>query len=107
MPTWNYVAVHASGPLEFFNDSERLRALLGALSDRFEAGRPHPWSIDDAPADYLTAQLGAVVGFRLAIERLEGKWKLSQNRGAADRAGVIAGLRADGEDAVADAMEGS
>ena len=92
VPTWNYVAVHATGTMEFFADPDRLRALLARLTDRHEAGRPRPWSLADAPADYMAGQLAGIVGFRLEITRLEGKWKLSQNRAAADRQGVIDGL---------------
>ena len=92
VPTWNYIAIHAYGEPEFFDDAERLRALVARLTERQEAGRPNPWSITDAPADYIAGQLRAIVGVALPIERLEGKWKLSQNRPAADRAGVIAGL---------------
>ncbi|MER0836459.1 FMN-binding negative transcriptional regulator [Pseudomonas aeruginosa] len=88
VPTWNYIAVHAHGRAEIFDDAERLRQLVGALSARHEAGRAQPWSIDDAPADYLAAMLRAIVGFALPIERLEGQWKLSQNRSGADRDGV-------------------
>ena len=92
VPTWNYIAVHAHGTPEFFDDPDRLRDLVAKLTDRQEAGRPAPWSIADAPADYIAGQLQAIVGVALRIERLEGKWKLSQNRPEADRAGVIAGL---------------
>ncbi|HEY6612785.1 MAG TPA: FMN-binding negative transcriptional regulator [Pseudomonas sp.] len=94
VPTWNYVAVHAYGQAEVFDEPERLRLLLGRLSERHEAGRPQPWSLDDAPRDYIDAMLRAIVGFALPIRRLEGKWKLSQNRPAADRAGVRQGLAA-------------
>ena len=106
VPTWNYVAVHAHGRLEIFDDPGRLRALLARLTDRHEAGRAEPWSITDAPDDYVAAQLKAIVGFSLVISRIEGKWKLSQNRAAEDRAGVIDGLRREGETAVAEAMLG-
>jgi len=88
VPTWNYIAVHARGPVELFDDPLRLRRLLGRLSDRHEAGREQPWSLDEAPHDYIEAQLRAIVGFALPIRTLHGQWKLSQNRTAADRAGV-------------------
>lgn len=94
VPTWNYVTVHAHGPVELFDEPERLRRLLGRLSDRHEAGRAQPWSLDEAPRDYIDGMLRAIVGFALPIRRLEGKWKLSQNRPAADRAGVREGLAA-------------
>lgn len=92
VPTWNYVAVHAHGTLETFDDPAALRQLLGKLTDRHERGRAEPWHIDDAPADYVDRMLGVIVGLRLPIERLEGKWKMSQNRTDADRQGVLAGL---------------
>jgi len=106
-PTWNYVAVHAYGRLEFFDDPVRLRSLVGRLTERHESRRPAPWAVDDAPKDYVDAQLKAIVGFEMAIQRLEGKWKLSQNRPAEDRAGTIAGLKEEGgpaEQAVAALM---
>lgn len=94
VPTWNYVAVHAYGPGEVFTDTDRLRDLVGALTDRHEAGRAQPWKVADAPADYIDGMLKAIVGFALPIQRLEGKRKLSQNRNAADIAGVREGLAA-------------
>jgi len=108
VPTWNYVAVHAYGRVEFFQDSERLRAIVTQLTARLEGRRREPWAVSDAPADYIEAQLKAIVGFRLEIDRLEGKWKLSQNRTAEDRRGVVEGLKAEGgapEAAVARLME--
>lgn len=97
VPTWNYTAVHAYGPAEFFEDADRLLAVVTRLTDRHEAGRAHPWAVSDAPADFIRAQLKGIVGLRLPIARLEGKSKMSQNRNAADRAGVAAGLAASGE----------
>jgi len=110
VPTWNYVAVHAWGRLRRFDDPERLLALVSALTDRHEAGRADPWSVGDAPADFVRAQLKGIVGFEIEIERLEGKRKLSQNRTPADRDGVVAGLAASaaaGDRAVATAMGAS
>ncbi len=92
VPTWNYVAVHAEGPVEVFDDPARLRDAVALLTARHEAGRTAPWSVDDAPPAFLDAQLRGIVGVRLRIERLAGKRKLSQNRPEADRAGVLAGL---------------
>ncbi|MCD5995394.1 FMN-binding negative transcriptional regulator [Pseudomonas sp. CDFA 602] len=94
VPTWNYTAVHAYGQAEVFTDPERLKQLLNDLTNRHESGRAQPWSIDDAPADYIAKMLGAIVGFALPIQRLEGKHKLSQNRSAEDVAGVRDGLAA-------------
>jgi transcriptional regulator len=92
VPTWNYVAVHTYGKAEVFSDAHRLRNLVSALTDRHEATRAQPWKVDDAPADYIDGMLKAIVGFALPIQRLEGKRKLSQNRNAADIAGVREGL---------------
>ncbi|MCY1406099.1 Protease synthase and sporulation protein PAI 2 [compost metagenome] len=92
VPTWNYIAVHAYGRAEVFTDAQRLRDLVGALTARHEVGRAKPWAVSDAPADYIDGMLKAIVGFALPIERLEGKRKLSQNRCAADIAGVRDGL---------------
>jgi len=94
VPTWNYVAVHAYGRAEVFDDAHRLRHLVSALTDRHEAGRAKPWKVDDAPTPYIDSMLKAIVGFALPIQRLEGKRKLSQNRSAADIAGVQQGLAA-------------
>lgn len=93
VPTWNYVAVHAHGHMEFFDDSAQLLALVTRLTDRHEAGRPAPWAVSDAPDDYIQTLLKGVIGFRLRISRLEGKWKASQNRPSDDRAAVMQGLR--------------
>lgn len=92
VPTWNYIAVHAWGQAEVFDEPERLLQLVSRLSDRHEQGRAQPWAVEDAPRDYIDAMLRAIVGFALPIRRLEGKWKLSQNRSEADQAGVRAGL---------------
>ncbi|TWC39501.1 PaiB family negative transcriptional regulator [Pseudomonas sp. SJZ079] len=94
VPTWNYIAVHAYGQAEVFDDAERLLALVSRLSERHEAGRAQPWAVSEAPRDYLAGMLRAIVGFALPIERLEGKWKLGQNRSAADQRGVHEGLNA-------------
>jgi transcriptional regulator len=96
VPTWNYITVHAHGCLTLQDDPVWLRAHVGALSEAHEAGRAMPWSVEDAPGDYIESMLRAIVGFELSITRLEGKWKLSQNRGSADRAGVRDALVQDG-----------
>jgi transcriptional regulator len=94
VPTWDYIAVHAHGTLETFEDPAALRQLLTKLTARHERAMSVPWHLDDAPADYIDRNLQAITGLRLPIERLEGKWKLSQNRTAADRQGVVQGLDA-------------
>lgn len=92
VPTWNYAVVHAHGTLRAVADAPWLRALVARLTDHHEAGRAVPWSVDDAPPDYVEQMLRAIVGIEIAVTRLQGKWKTSQNRSAADRAGVAAGL---------------
>lgn len=94
VPTWNYVVVHASGPVEVFDDPARLRQVVERLTQRNEAGRAEPWAVSDAPEEFVRAQLRGIVGIALRIETLAGKRKLSQNRSEADRAGVVAGLSA-------------
>ncbi|WP_298216089.1 FMN-binding negative transcriptional regulator [Acidocella sp.] len=92
VPTWNYSVVHASGRLSVIHETGEKRAIVSALTDAHEAGRAAPWSVTDAPADFIIGQLKGIVGLALAITRLEGKVKLSQNRGEEDRNGVIAGV---------------
>ncbi len=107
VPTWNYSAVHLTGPVTVHDDPEWLLGMVTALTDRHESDRPAPWSVSDAPERYLTGQLKAIVGIELDVRLIEGKAKLSQNRSEADRAGVIAGLRAEDDPraaGVADAM---
>ena len=108
VPTWNYMVVHAHGSIRVIDDPEWLRAFLTKLVAHHESARPDPWKITDAPDDFIERQLTAIVGFEIPITRLEGKWKVSQNRLPADRAGVAAGLRATGDpgaQAMADAVE--
>ncbi len=94
VPTWNYVAVHAYGPVEFFEDADRLLEVVTRLTNRHEGVRASPWAVSDAPPDYIQAQLRGIVGLRMPVTRLEGKRKMSQNRNAADRTGVVEGLSA-------------
>ena len=94
VPTWNYIAVHARGPVELIEEPERLLQIVSRLSDQHESGRERPWAVSDTPREYLDSMLRAIVGFALPIRRLEGKWKLGQNRSAADQAGVRDGLAA-------------
>jgi transcriptional regulator len=96
VPTWNYGVVHAQGPIEFFEDRTRLRAIVERLTASQERGRPDAWQVSEAPAAYLASMLYAIVGFEIALTSLAGKFKASQNRTAADRAGVEAGLTGEG-----------
>lgn len=98
VPTWNYAVVHARGSLRFIHDAEWLRDFVSSLTDEHEAKRSQPWKVTDAPAPYIDKMLGLIVGFELSISSLIGKWKLGQNRGKADREGLIQGL-AQAEDA--------
>ena len=99
VPTWNYAVVHAYGPLHAIDDPAWLRDFVTHLTDRHERARPAPWKVTDAPGDFVARQLAAIVGLEIPVRRLEGKWKVSQNRGAIDRAGVAAGLRQHGDPA--------
>lgn len=98
VPTWNYEAVHFTGRVSWFDDAMRLERVVRALSDLHEAGRDEPWSLDDAPAEYVKAMLRGIVGVEMQVERVEAKRKLSQNKAGADFAGVVGGLR--GENSV-------
>jgi len=99
VPTWNYVVVAAHGRPTFIEDRDWLRELLRQLTDEQEASQALPWTIDDAPADFIEKMLTAIVGVEIPIERIQGKWKTSQNRPEADRLGVMAGLSGKGDDA--------
>ncbi len=92
VPTWNYTAVHACGPAEFFEDADRLREVVSRLTNLHEQPRQQPWAVTDAPEAYVHSQLKGIVGIRLPVTRIEGKCKLSQNRTLEDRKGVIEGL---------------
>jgi transcriptional regulator len=96
VPTWNYEAVHVRGRLRWFDDPAGLLDVVQRLTDRFEAGRAAPWSVADAPADYVERLMAGIVGVELTVTAIEGKRKLSQNRPAGDRARIVAGLAAEG-----------
>ena len=102
VPTWNYIAIHAAGPVRFFDDRAPLLDIVTRLTATHEGNRAQPWAVTDAPADYVDGMLKAIVGFELPIAKLEGKWKLSQNKSESDIAGVRNGLAAaPGENAAA------
>lgn len=92
VPTWDYVAVHAYGPVEFFDDEEKLLDVVTKLTNEHEQGRPRPWAVSDAPEAYIKKMLKGIIGVRLPITRIDGKLKMSQNRTKLDRKGVVAGL---------------
>jgi transcriptional regulator len=104
VPTWNYVAVHAYGPVEFFDDAERLLEVVTRLTDLHEdaltkssgaeSTGTKPWAVTDAPKDFIASQLRRIVGLRMPIARIDAKRKMSQNRSAEDRAGVARALAA-------------
>jgi transcriptional regulator len=92
VPTWNYAVVHAHGTLHAVEEAPWLHALVSRLTAHHERPRERPWAVADAPADYVQQMLRAIVGIEIAVERLVGKWKLSQNRNESDRLGVADGL---------------
>lgn len=102
VPTWNYAAVHACGTLRIIDDAAWLRAQLEELTAQHEAAFAEPWAVRDAPPGYIKKLIGAIVGIEIVITKLSGKWKMSQNQPAQNRAGVIQGLR---ERAIPDAEE--
>jgi len=107
VPTWNYAVVHAYGRPAVVQDKDWLRRHVTELTTQQEASEAQPWAVSDAPESYVDVMLRGIVGFRFAITRLEGKWKMSQNREIPDREGVVEGLtaRASGDDlAIAEAV---
>ena len=103
VPTWNYAVVHAHGRPRAIQDREWLLEHVTRLVDTHEHREAQPWKVTDAPADYIDAMLRAIVGIEIPIDRIEGKWKVSQNRSAEDAAGAAAGLLSR-DDARAEAM---
>jgi transcriptional regulator len=104
VPTWNYLTAHVYGQLVIHDDPVWVEDLVRRLTERHEARRPEPWSVNDAPPRFVRGQLRAIVGLEVRISRVEAKAKFSQNRPAADIDGVIAGLRAGGDLASAEAV---
>jgi transcriptional regulator len=92
VPTWNYAVVHAYGHLKVIEDGKWLMAHLNTLTTTHEAESPAPWKVSDAPADHIASLARGIVGLEMVIERIEGKWKVSQNRSEQDRSGVADGL---------------
>ncbi|MFM5879547.1 FMN-binding negative transcriptional regulator [Aeromonas sanarellii] len=105
VPTWNYAVVHAHGRIRVRDDARFVRRLLATLTRTQEAAEPRPWKMADAPRDYLETMVQAVVGIEIEIDRLVGKFKLSQNKEAADRQGAIAALLQRGQEALGEAMQ--
>lgn len=106
VPTWNYTAVHVSGSLTFREDPEWLLTNVRDLTDRFEAGQAEPWSVEDAPADFIDAMVRGIVGVEIKVSGIEGKAKMSQNRSEEDRRGVAEGLERDGMSLLAGIVRG-
>jgi transcriptional regulator len=105
VPTWNYVVAHVHGAVTIHDDPEWLADLVRRLTDKHEAARPTPWSVDDAPERFVKGQLRAIVGVEVEIRRVDAKFKLSQNRPEADIDGVVAGLRSTGDERSAAAVQ--
>lgn len=97
VPTWNYATVQVRGNVAVIEDAAWLRRQLDDLTQMHERPRPQPWSVGDAPPAYLATQMKAIVGIEIPIARIEGKWKMSQNKDAADRDGVVAGMHAEAD----------
>lgn len=105
VPTWNYLTAHVHGPMTVHDDPDWVADVVRRLTDHHEAGRPEPWSVDDAPEKFFRGQLRAIVGIEITIKRVEAKFKLSQNRPPADIDGVIQGLRQSGDERGATLVE--
>ena len=101
VPTWNYVVVQVRGKPHVIDDAAWLRAQIGALTSSQEGRRSEPWSVSDAPEPFIDGQIQAIIGVEIPILTIEGKWKVSQNRSAADREGVSEGLKAAGNEEMA------
>jgi transcriptional regulator len=108
VPTWNYTAVHLTGTLRVYQEPAWLRSAVADLTELHEHGREVPWSITDAPGDFIDTQLRAIVGIEMEVDHVDAKAKLSQNRSEADQQGVISGLQAQADPrsaAIAAAMQ--
>ena len=105
VPTWNYAVVHAKGTLTVHDDPVWIRAQLNDLTGQQEATSPKPWAVDDAPRDYTDKMISALVGIEIPIASLSGKWKVSQNQPAINRASVVQGLEGVGDSAMTDLVK--
>jgi len=92
VPTWNYIAIHVRGPVNWFEDTERIRGIVTNLTGHHEADSKKPWHVTDAPADYVDGELKQIVGFEMPVAKIEGKWKMSQNRPEEDRSRAATNL---------------
>lgn len=101
VPTWNYAMVQVRGTVTIHEHPQWLMPQVTALTETHESGRAEPWTVSDAPERFVDMQMRAIVGIEIAIEDIRGKWKVSQNRSEADKAGVADGMRADGVDDMA------
>lgn len=101
VPTWNFITVQAKGLVTFHENDAWKRTHVASLTNFHEAGMPAPWSVDDAPLDFIEGLVKAIVGIELRVTSIEGKWKLSQNRPESDIAGVISGLESQGPESAA------
>jgi transcriptional regulator len=96
VPTWNYISIHAYGTLRFIDDKSELLDIVTGLTNLHESKRAAPWAVSDAPPDFIQGMLNGIIGLELTITRLEGKWKMSQNRPKSETSGIVDGLREDG-----------
>ena len=104
VPTWNYIVAHAHGRATVRDDERYLRGLVGRLTKRHEASQPRPWRMGDSPQEFIQQMMASIVGIEVAIERLVGKSKLSQNKERRDAEGAVQGLKSLGQDQIADEM---
>ena len=104
VPTWNYMVAHAHGRVTVRDDERYLRALVGRLTKRYEASQPHPWKMADSSPAFINEMIASIVGLEIGITRLIGKFKLGQNKEKRDVLGAADALKAQGHNAIADAM---
>jgi transcriptional regulator len=107
VPTWNYVMVQVHGTVRVIDDHEWIRSQITRLTHDHESPRPEPWHVTDAPPSYIDAQIKGIVGLEIDIRRIDGKWKVSQNRPEADRISVAEGFEASGDASMSRLVRGS